>query len=177
MNVNPLHPLRAEEVYELAGCILTSSTVERYVRCLENSKAVHRLQSELQMAQLDGAELLAYGWLYRSYVLEALSRSEMEISLAAIMYVLGRSGIVNVDDLLLACLVSQRPQMAWLAGLARILLGQRSSSSVMKARNTRILRGAVYRVARSHSGGGDAARTRGFSGWNGSTARARTEVA
>ena len=79
---------------------------------------------------MTGKELLKYGWFYRARVLETSHRSEWELPLSAIVFVLGHSGIRSVEALLIALSTSQSPQIAWLAGLSRRLWASRTSSHI-----------------------------------------------
>lgn len=121
-----LNPLSVDEAGELAACLLTSSTIERYTHCLSSAEVVSRLAGELRSARTDGRELLRYAWFYRARVLETSRRSEWELPLAALVFVLGQSGVANVDPLLTALSSARQPQLAWLAGLSRRILASRS---------------------------------------------------
>lgn len=139
MTLNPFSPLMEDEVRELAGCLLTSSTIERYLRCIEASQAVANLTNKLDIAPDSGTELLKYAWFYWTQLLETRTRSEWEIPLAALVYVLADSGTQNAEKLLTACAVSSRPQAAWVAGLARRLLATRRAASTFTMFPARLL--------------------------------------
>jgi hypothetical protein len=130
VSINPLYPLTEDEARELAGCLLTSSVIERYVRCLSNSNAAKRIAAELRAGTIDGNELLRYGWLYRALVYETPRRSEWELPLALIVFVLAQTGVRNVDNFLAALNASANPQSAWVAGLSRRMLRSRASSQI-----------------------------------------------
>jgi hypothetical protein len=130
MNLNPLYPLTEDEATELVACVLTSSTIERYWRCLAESSAARRLHAELRNGTADLKALLGHGWFFRAQVLESPLRTEWEVPLALITLVLGQTAVAGVEDFLLASAVSDRPQMRWLGGLSRKILGMRSSSNV-----------------------------------------------
>lgn len=133
MNNKSLYPLTEAEGQELAAGLLTCSTIERYTRTLQASTAVTRLQSLLYSAPTHGTEFLRHAWALWSRVLEMTNRSELELPLAALMCVLGNSGLTGVEKLLIACSISRKPQSSWLAGLARHLLGSRSDAIVFEA--------------------------------------------
>jgi hypothetical protein len=130
MAFNPLFPLSHAEAQEIAGCLLTSSAIERYIACLKNCEATKRLMSEMKLAHAAGSELLTYGWFYRARLLESIGRSEWEIPASVILYVLGHSGIAGTEQLLQSYLLSHQPQMQWLAGLSRRLLAIRAGSQL-----------------------------------------------
>jgi hypothetical protein len=130
VNFNPLYPLSETEAEELAGCLFTSSAIERYERCLQTSHVVRRVFDELKAGSLDGNQLLQYGWFYRERLYETPGRNEWELPLAVLAFVLGRSGVANVDNLLLALSTSSNPQGTWLAALARRMMRNRSGSLV-----------------------------------------------
>jgi hypothetical protein len=153
LKFNPFYPLREDEVEELAGCLLTSSTMERYVRCLYSSKTVLRLRAELKALQIEGDELVHYAWLYRGYVLGTPARSEAEIPLVAIMATLGQSGIADVERLLMACAASHRPQMTWVASLASGVLASRSGSQIQLQTGVPAIVEAPYSLGFNGGGG------------------------
>ncbi len=124
-NFNPLYPLNEDEATELAGCLLTASTIERYERCLKNSQAGRRINGELKTAKGDGKDLLRHAWFYRARAIETRNRSEWELPLAVLVSVLGDSGVANVDRLLAALATAQQPQLTWIAGLSRRILANR----------------------------------------------------
>lgn len=125
-------PFPDDMAEDLAGCLLTSSTIERYLRCLETSKAVRYLAVGLDIVPQRGVELLKHAWVYWSQILMASARSESEVPLAALMYVLARTGTPDVDSLLIACAISGKLQGTWIASLARKLLATRRGVSTVK---------------------------------------------
>ena len=137
MNLNPLHPLTEDEATELGACLLTSSTIERYWRCLVESSAARRLRAELRSGTTDGKDLLRYGWSFRARVLETPLRSEWEVPLALITFVIGQTGVAGVESLLVALASCDRPQARWLGGISRIILAKRSSSNIAMPINYR----------------------------------------
>lgn len=148
MSLNPLHPLSYEEATQLAGCLLTSSTIERYFRCLQGSRVVKRLLSELRAGTIDGKELLKYAWLYRTHLGQEERRSEWEIPLAAIVCTLGQTGIGGTERLLTALAVSSHPPAAWVAGLSRRLLPARNTLTFARtAASASARRAALMEIA------------------------------
>lgn len=125
MNLNPLYPLTDEEAGELAACLLTSSAIETYQWCLENAQATKRLRAGLYSGTVDGKDLLRWSWFHRARTLETPRRSEWELPLALTVFVLGDSGVANVEKLLSALAAAQQPQLAWIAGLSRRILANR----------------------------------------------------
>jgi hypothetical protein len=130
VNLNPLHPLTEEEAADLAGCLLASSTIDVYVRCLETASASDRLLAELRAGSVDGKDLVRWGWFFRDRLYETPLRSEWELPLALLTFVLARSGVAGVDELLQGLASSGQRQAAWIAGLSRRLLSQRAMSRI-----------------------------------------------
>jgi len=127
VNFNPLYPLLEEEAGDLAACLLSASAIEIYHRCLEQAGATQRLRAALVAGAVDGKDLLRWSWFHRARILETPRRTEWELPLASMLFVLGESGVANVDKLLSALATAQQPQLGWLAGLSRRLLANRRS--------------------------------------------------
>jgi len=140
--------LPEKAVAELAGCLLTSSTIERYRRCLERSEAVASLRKELRSTPDKPSDLVACAWSYWSRIIATPSRGEWEIPLAALLYVLGHTGAAQVDSLLVTCAVSPKSQATWISGLARSLLSSRSGATTCKVVSVSGLR-ALMKVGKN----------------------------
>jgi hypothetical protein len=132
MNINPLAPLNDDEAGRLAGCLLTSSTIERYLDCLHTSQAVQRLTDLLNSSPSEGTVLVRHAWLLWAELLAVRERSESEVSLSALLYVLAHSGSAEAGTLLLACSLSERLQASWISALARKLLANRTESTILR---------------------------------------------
>ena len=116
------------EVAETAFWLLTSSSVERYVRMAK--QAAWRIQSHHQfvihperMRQL--VTLARNRW---ECLLGSTQRDTPEVELAILLCMLAQNAAPEVDGLLLAVAIVDRPGVAWIAALARRLLQERASN-------------------------------------------------
>src|SRR5215831_14002817 len=116
------------EIAETAFWLLTSSSVDRYVRMAKH--AALRIHSHHQfvinperMRQLVTAVRVRWECL-----LGSTQRDTPEVELAIVLCILAQNAAPEVDGLLLAVATVDRPAVAWVAALARRLLQERSSN-------------------------------------------------
>lgn len=117
------------EIAKLAACLITSSTIERYERCVEASTItrdfVERIDTEARL-------LMREAWRLWSSILRAPERSESEVTLAALLAALGNSAVEDIERLLIACSIATAPQATWVSALARRILNERSSDATVE---------------------------------------------
>lgn len=121
-----------EDLGTAAFQLLASSTADRY------ADAAERVASDLSLVEsIKRRSELLETWLDRAKVLwrEVLAapgqRSESEIELALLLVVLNVTASDHAKEFLRTVAVSDRPSAAWLAALARRLLGKRSESETI----------------------------------------------
>ena len=114
-----------EELAEGTFYLLSSSSVDRYVRMAKEVAFRTNLFSQVQ-----ADPTLTVGVLHRarnlwSDVLSAQKRTLSEIELALVLPILARTAAPQVDGLLGALLVVERPSATWINALAKRLCGER----------------------------------------------------
>lgn len=123
--------LTSDELQDAAFYLLTCSSAERFVRmakCISD-----RLQLS---AQLRGNPLLTISLLDRArtlwkIVLSVPRRDIAEFELAVLLPLLARTASPEVDNLLIALGLVERPNTAWLSALARRLHSERASNQYL----------------------------------------------
>ena len=146
-------PLRINEQQfaELAAGLVTSSTIERYEWCVGNARLTQALAHRIDT---DSALFVEEAWRQWTLVLRTPERSESEILLAALLFVLGQSGVARVEQILTACALATSPQAAWVAALARRLLASRPGETTIQ-----LVDAAEWHIPRSRNSAGDAVLT------------------
>lgn len=116
------------EVAETAFWLLTSSSVDRYVRMAK--QAALRIQSRHQFVIHPQRirQLITVARERWEYLLGSAQRDTPEVELAVLLCMLAQTAAPEVDGLLFAMAIVDRSAVAWIAALARRLLQDRASN-------------------------------------------------
>jgi hypothetical protein len=113
---------------EGAFLLLSSSSMNRYLRMAQGLARASSLQARLDIEELSVRDLVARAkWLWR----ELLSRNQRdvpEIELAIILAALTDNTAIEVSDLLVLVSLNDRPPVTWISALARRLYQSRAEN-------------------------------------------------
>ena len=135
--------LSQHELAKAAFGLLTSSSIERYVRIAQDSAA--GLVEKLQPVPLRWQCVLDRANRLWQEAVRGTRRESSEVELAVLLSALAQTAIPNVDRLLATVSLIDRPPVAWLSALARNLRMHRSATLTI-GRPTNI-RGSVINSA------------------------------
>jgi hypothetical protein len=116
------------ELADAAFALLTSSSLERYARMAQRAAMQAHLREQLRMNPEMIPELIGQANALRRALLRSAQRDVSEVELAMLLALLARSAAPAIDRLLLDLSVVDRPAVAWVSGLARLLQERRSNA-------------------------------------------------
>jgi len=120
--------LSTEELENAAFYLLTSSSVERYVRIAKNIATQSGVSAQLQAnSDLAMPLLVRARQLWRRILLNAC-RDVPEFELAVLLPVLAKTALPEVSDFLLSLASIDRHNCAWISALARRLCQERPTN-------------------------------------------------
>lgn len=126
MNLGPL--FSKEELEDAAFYLLTCSSAERYARMAKDLAVRSKLSSDLKTnPDLTKGALRRARDLWKE-ILSNKQRDIPELELAVLLPLLAQTASSEVDDLLLALGLVDRPNAAWIGVLARRLRIERASN-------------------------------------------------
>ena len=119
MNIEPL--LSREELEDAAFYLLTCSSIERYVRMAKRVAAQSGLSDRVSTDPRLIHTLIDYARELWKKILSTTRRDISELELAVLLPILARTGVREVEYLLLALSLVDHTNAAWISGLARRL--------------------------------------------------------
>lgn len=116
------------ELNDAAFALLTTSSLGRYIRTAKEAATRSTLRRWLGREPERIPDILAHARTSWRAVLDTTERDVPEWELAIVLPILARTAGSEVDGLLQTVAVSERPNAAWLAALARRLLQERAEN-------------------------------------------------
>lgn len=113
---------------EAAFDLLTSSTLERYIRMATRAVLHAQQQPNWQYNAQHIPNLVTHARSLWRQLLQRGQRDVPEVELALLLTLLAQSASPDIDDLLVICALTDHPAVTWLAALARRLLRDRASN-------------------------------------------------
>lgn len=117
------------EAADGAFALLTSSTPGRYIRMAKDAAVHSRLRARIEENSQVIPLLVSDARMLWRQMLGSKQRAVQEPELAIILVLLSHTAVPEVDDLLSAIGLIDRPAVAWIAALARRLLQERASNA------------------------------------------------
>ena len=114
-----------------AFLLLTSSSVDRYVRVAKSLAHSSELREYLQAGRLDVEHLIAHARELRGNLNGKKQREIEEVELAIVLAVLATNASEEVSDLLIESSLNDQQPLTWISALARRLYQQRGANEIV----------------------------------------------
>jgi len=135
-----------EALKEAAFLLLTSSSIERYVRLSKTSFATQELRRALTIGAVTAPMLIERADRLWRQLLQVKQRDLPEVELATILATLAITAVPEVSKLLERISLIDGPSVAWISALARRLLQERPTNQDFKVPTTFLILTPIKRV-------------------------------
>ena len=120
-----------QELAEAAFDLLTSTSVDRYVRMAKQAAQRSKLSDRLRVEPTIIPEMLQHAkGLWRT-LRGSTQRDVPEVELAILLALLAETGLRDIDSLLVDLSLVDSPTVAWIGALARRLLHARPRNAIL----------------------------------------------